>query len=114
MINKLLIGSVSYSVEYTDPVLSNNKDDLLWGEIATGQQLIKINSSLGPDVQRITLLHEIIHGMLLHYGLSNHKEEVPELLGYALDTFLMTNPEFVKMYIRSSQKDRDPREDSSR
>jgi hypothetical protein len=98
MIEKLLLGSVPYKIERCNPVVSEEKDKILWGEFLQGKQVIKIDSGLGPEMQRITLVHEVLHGLLNHCGLSGHAEELPERLGYALDAFLAGNPEFLEMY----------------
>lgn len=100
MINKVRIGSVPYRVEYSHPVVSKEKDTVLWGEILQGDQLIKVDANLPPEMKRVVLLHEVIHGLLNHCGLGDHKEELPERLGYALDTFLIDNPRFVALYER--------------
>jgi hypothetical protein len=98
VIKQVKIGSVPYRIEYSSPVVSEEKDKVLWGEILQGKQLIKVDAEIGPEMQRVVLLHEVIHGLLLHCGLSNHEEEIAERLGYALDSFLQDNPEFVKLY----------------
>ena len=102
MIKQVKIGSVPYSIEYSSPVVSEEKDKVLWGEILQGKQLIKVDAEIGPEIRRVVLLHEIIHGLLIHCGLSDHIEAIPERLGYALDSFLQDNPEFVKLYDKRS------------
>lgn len=101
-----MIGSVPYRIEYSSPVVSDEKDKVLWGEILQGKQLIKVDAEIGPEMQRVVLLHEIIHGLLLHCGLSQHEEAIAERLGYALDSFLQGNPEFVRLYNEKPSKGR--------
>ena len=105
MINQVRIGSVPYRVEYSHPVVNKEKDTVLWGEILQGDQLIKVDANLPAEMKRVVLLHEVIHGLLTHCGLSDHKEELPERLGYALDSFLTDNPQFVALYQPKSWAD---------
>lgn len=97
-IESVKLGSVPYTIVRGHPVVSNEDDKVLWGEFLQGKQVIKVDSELKPEMQRVVLLHEIIHGLLMHCGLSDHLEEIPERLGYALDAFLVDNPDFVKLY----------------
>lgn len=100
-IKSVKLGSVPYKIVRGHPVVSNEDDKVLWGEFLQGQQVIKVDSELRPEMQRVVLLHEVIHGLLMHCGLSDHLEEIPERLGYALDAFLIGNPEFVRLYATS-------------
>lgn len=101
MIKQVKLGSVPYKIVRGTPVLSDEGDKVLWGEILQGKQVIKVDSGLAEEMQRVVLLHEILHGLLNHCGLSDHKEELPERLGYALDAFLVDNPEFVDLYVQA-------------
>lgn len=105
MINQVKIGSVPYKVEFKSPLVSDERDKVLWGEILQEKQLIRVDAQLAPEMKRVVILHEIIHGLLNHAGLDGHDEELPKRLGYALDTFLVDNPQFVALYRDKSWQD---------
>lgn len=103
MIKQVKIGSVPYRIEQAHPLTNKDNNTVLWGEVLQGQQKIRIDSEIGPEIQRVVLLHEIIHALLIHTGFSDHEEELPERLGYALDAFLQDNPEFILLYLAKTQ-----------
>ncbi len=93
------IGSVPYEVVYKSPILGKDDHKVLWGHIQQGEQRIEVDSLLPPEMKRIVLMHEIIHGLLTHAGLTDHLEEIPERLAYQLDNLFITNPDLLTLWM---------------
>jgi hypothetical protein len=62
---KVSICGVPYSVKLCD---DNFDIDLHLGQIVYGKQEIRISKSASPEMQRLALIHEIVHGMLVLQG----------------------------------------------
>lgn len=76
--NKVIICGIPYEVQETE----ENFSDGSCGVIHHREQLIKINKNMGDEYKEQTLMHEIIHGVLVCIGrddLSNSEEFVQAL-----------------------------------
>lgn len=73
--DSIRIGGVDYEVKKDVPAL-NNGENLLYGEINYCKSIIQISKLCeGEQMQCITLLHEVLHGIRNHAGLSIENEE---------------------------------------
>jgi hypothetical protein len=80
------IGPIRYTLEVSD------FSDRTCGDTDTMKCRIRVNSTMHPDVQRVTLWHEVIHGILFAAGMSDHDEQVVDALAHGLVQVLRDNP----------------------
>jgi len=93
---KVILGSVEYEVEEVKDLKDNNKtQDKLNGLISADSLVIKLESDRPLTGKRITLIHEIIHGILCQSGRSKHIEAEVDALSYGLYDFIHKNPEII-------------------
>lgn len=88
MIEKIKIGWREYSITKANPVL--NGGDELYGEIDHIKNTITLRAVNTPDEECATLIHEVLHGIDVMYGISM-EEEFVERLANALYTVLKDN-----------------------
>ena len=69
--NTVKILGLTYRIERV-PVVS--RDEKLFGMINYEDLVISIDEALSPERQKVTILHEIIHGILEALGLSPENE----------------------------------------
>lgn len=84
---RVLIGPIAYQVVETE--LNGN----LCGDIDTMKCRIRIEQSMAPDIKRVTLWHEIVHGILFAAGITDHSEIQVDALAHGLVQLLRDNPE---------------------
>jgi len=87
------IGAVPFAVNTDDHEQSN------WGHIDYTTQTIKIASRLAPHSAAQTLMHEIIHGIEVHFegNSGEHDESKIQRLGNAILLVLIDNPDLCRM-----------------
>jgi len=72
--DKVRIGGVDYTVKYEERL--NNGSQLAYGHIDYDKALIRLASDLqSKQGECRTLLHEILHGIAHHFGLSIEDDE---------------------------------------
>ena len=97
------IGPLTYRVrEQTPPEwLTNRGEGSIAGEIGYEQQTIVLSKDLMPEYKELTLVHEIVHGVLLNIGgrelLCN--EPFVERISTALYQLMRDNPDLCKMFL---------------
>ena len=86
------IGGVEYKIMDDQPAL-NNGEYMLLGEISYYDNVIKISDiAKGHQAKCITLLHEILHGLRNHAGLTiENEEDVVEMFARGLYQVLQDN-----------------------
>lgn len=84
MIESVKIGACNYSIAVA-PIPD-------YGLIDYAQQTIVIKSGIAPTAARVTLWHEIIHGVLYNLGYVNHDEEMVDGLAHGIVQVLIDNP----------------------
>lgn len=72
MIDKVNICGVPYKVMYCD---DNFDMDTHFGQISYSECVIKINKNMPKEMIEESLTHEIVHGILLHTGNSDYKND---------------------------------------
>lgn len=63
-----------------------NADNFHFGQIEYGKGEIRINKGLSDEIQKETLCHEMVHGILVHLGYSekSQDEQFVQALGNAI------------------------------
>lgn len=86
------IGGVEYAVQNDYPSL-NDGENLLYGQIDYRESVIRIsNLCEGHQLQCITLLHEILHGIRNHTGIEvQNEEDVVDMFARGLYQVLQDN-----------------------
>lgn len=85
------VGPMQYTVRAI-PELRAEDGQRLNGHILYGPCEIRIDAGLDPQVQRVTLWHEVLHAILTHAGHEDDAEKVVEILSYGLVAALRDNP----------------------
>ena len=74
------IMGIPYTVKLVDVV---DKNQLCFGEIDYFACEIRIDKTLTPEMQKVTLLHEILHGCCNLLGLNDVNENESAIQGLA-------------------------------
>lgn len=94
-VNQLTIGGIVYAISYHEKIGKGKRK--LYGDITYENAEIRI-ATYAQQVQRQTLLHEAIHGVLAHAGIYNHDENLIDIIANGLHQVLINNPEFVRLF----------------
>lgn len=90
------IGPMLYSIVATEDLHGVGSDGVkfgLFGQIDEKRQQISLHADNGPDINRCTLLHEAMHGILYVAGIqSDHDERTIDALAYGVVSLLRQNP----------------------
>lgn len=92
MIKELKVPNLTFKIkkhDYTD------LDDS-YGSTHREKQVINIQSKLTPELERITLLHEIFHAMELNTGIEYCKEHQIDQFAHNWFFVLKNNPELMR------------------
>jgi Zn-dependent peptidase ImmA (M78 family) len=89
--DKVKIAGIDYKVEETEH--RDAGEDALMGEINYFTATIYINESANPQIKEQTLVHEIVHGILVAMGRKdlNEDEYFVDGLAYNLHQVLKDN-----------------------
>jgi hypothetical protein len=92
--SKVRIGGVDFVIAFKSRLLSDD-DKLLCGQIHHRTSEIFINSDLGEEMQYITLLHEVLHGIAEHaqLELGDHGETVIDVFARGIYQVAKDNQE---------------------
>lgn len=95
--DKVRIGGVDFCVTSIPRLLSDD-DTLLCGQIAHRNSTIQINSDISPDMQCISMLHEILHGISAHarLELGEQEETIVDVFARGIYQVLQDNPDMFK------------------
>jgi hypothetical protein len=89
---QIQIGPITYSVVEV-PELAGAGPSSLCGDIDTQKCRIRINADMADAIKRVTLWHEIVHGILFAAGIMEHDEQVIDAIGHGLVQVLRDNPQ---------------------
>lgn len=89
-IKRVNINGMIYGIVYVDQL----EDDKV-GEIDYTENIIRIEKH-SNQFMKVTLLHEIIHGIFFHLGFTEQDEQVISALAHAIYNFVRDNPELIK------------------
>lgn len=89
------IGPITYEIKTVEGLLGCSGEKLD-GQIKYSNPTIELDSELSFDMQRQTLLHEILHGILTHSGRHDEVSEgAIDAIAYGMFGVIRDNPEFV-------------------
>lgn len=97
--NEVKIGPISFSTKKIDDLHTCNDDGkkvYLNGHILYSSAEIRLSGELTGDLQRVTMWHEIVHGILEQAGVDDHPETIIRLLGFGLVQIIRDNPELIQ------------------
>jgi Zn-dependent peptidase ImmA (M78 family) len=66
-----------------------------YGTTDRDKQIINVQSGLTPELERITLMHEMLHALELNTGIKYCEEQQIEQFAHNLFFVLKNNPELV-------------------
>ena len=94
---KIKIFGCDYEVHEVDQV---TRDEFKFGEIDHVEQIIKISNGQKDDRKAVTLLHEIVHGILFSLGEGelHENENFVSSFSASLAQVLRDNPDFVARF----------------
>ena len=102
MINKVKIDTVTYDITVTNEVIIVDGRECK-GSIDYNKNIIKIADWLGKEQAKVTLMHEIVHGMAFERGIkfdNTGEETIVDELGKAMLQVIRDNKELIE-YISS-------------
>lgn len=90
MPNKIRILGIDYDINYVDCVC---KEELRYGQIDVMNCEIRIDRTVSESVQRVTLIHEILHGICSAFSFEklNDDEIAIQSISTALNIILSEN-----------------------
>lgn len=99
------IGGMRYRVQRVKgPIQVNEDGSQIIGRIDNIDNTIKLTSGMAPDRMKVTLIHELIHGVLDSAGISNHDEALIDALAAGLHQIHTDNKWINEMYTTKNKK----------
>ncbi|KOY81294.1 DUF955 domain-containing protein [Lysinibacillus macroides] len=99
--NNVKVGGVNYTVEEVPHLIA---DQELWGQILMRDAKIQIDSSLGVDRKRQTLIHELTHAIFLEAGYKDQDEDMINRVSIVLHQVLQDNPSLFHSAVHIAEK----------
>lgn len=98
MPNEIKIDGCIYEVNHKDQVI--HEGQTIYGRISGKEGVIEVSKDICDYQQKITLMHEIIHGIFNHRNVDKHipeqqYEDVTDELAKGLVQVLNDNPELI-------------------
>lgn len=94
--NRLQMGSLTFRVEKVNDLQYDTEDGgkaSAFGLFNLSETFIQIEAGLNPSLERVILLHEVLHGILEQTGeKGDHEEQLIDRLAYALMDLFSRNP----------------------
>jgi predicted Zn-dependent protease with MMP-like domain len=103
MIDKVKIGPIEYTVIVEKDLHYFDDEDKrvpLYGHILSDLCQIKIESEIGESTARVTLVHEILHGIFFNADADEHDEHLIKVLSSGIVSVLRDNPALVEELTR--------------
>lgn len=93
----IYLGAIDYTVEVVYNLTSSDGRERLAGEIASSEAKIRLDHNQDPQMARIALWHEMIHGILESAGYQNgHDERLIDALAHGVVELIKRNPALTK------------------
>lgn len=99
---KLKIGPHSYNVKFMPDLPSDEAENFYYGRVIYNQGLIEVRNTMLPQIQRVTLAHEVIHAILANAGFQNHDEHIVDAIATGMVEVLQRNRE-LKDYLAGAK-----------
>jgi len=101
MPKKIDLGSIVYSILPIKDLLDDERAKKITGQISINDATIKIENDINSQLQAMTIIHEIIHHILM---VSGHDEDIrPEIVEDFIDALangmlitMRLNPDLIK------------------
>ena len=97
MPNNIKIGPRVFKVSLVENLLDADGSQKLNGHILYDKALIRIDSGLAPVSQRLTMIHEIVHGIADYLDVEMSEKEVSTMAN-GITAMLMDNPDVLRMF----------------
>ena len=99
---KIDLGSIVYKVESVKGLLDADGGTKLSGQISANSATIRVESNHNPQMQALTVLHEVVHHILRASGQEGaidpaREEDVIEAVSGGLLSALRNNPGLIRM-----------------
>lgn len=95
----IVVGPREYEVNYIEDLRDGSQK--LNGHILYDKAEIRIDRDLADQAKRITIMHEVVHGMADAVGVDLKEKEV-ELLANSLVATLSGSPQLLAMFTEGS------------
>ena len=94
----ITIDGCEYTVQHKEQVLHDGRT--IYGRISSKEGVIEVSKDICDYQQKITLMHEVIHGICNHRNIEKHipaerYEDVTDELAKGLVQVLNDNPELI-------------------
>jgi len=86
------IGHIRYRIKKIKR-LNDGAAGVMYGQIDYGKSLIELDADMGPQHDRQTLWHEVIHAIMNHAGIQKHDEPLVEIMASGIMQVINDNPE---------------------
>ncbi len=97
----ILINSMPYQVVEEAGLRPQEEDyQRLYGYIQGDKMQISIEKNMQPQMKTAVLIHEVIHGILDQAGVSEHDEQLINILTYGFIGVMRQNPELAQLVIQ--------------
>lgn len=95
MVEKVRIGPIDFSVRFNSEL---GITDSVAGRISTNVSRIEIDPNLEKQRRAFVLLHEILHGILIHgrVDLGDNEESIVDILAMGVVSLIRDNPELIQ------------------
>lgn len=97
IIERVKIGPISYRFMLVDRLISEI-DNKLQGHIVYQTCELKVEADSDEQIQAVTILHEVLHGIINNAGIVKHDETVIDALAHGLLDVIQDNPELFRLF----------------
>lgn len=90
---KVKIGAFDFEIVYQPVLLEEGQ----MARVLYAQARIELRPGMSPEIERATLLHEIMHAIWLHAGVPRpHDEQLLDITSNGVLQVALDNPELLK------------------
>jgi len=94
-VNKTVnIMGFTYKIVMSDKVEMDDNTGYA-GKILYQNQEIHVKDGVHKQYRFATLMHEVIHGLLYHFGVSEHDEESIDMIANGMASFIINNKDLL-------------------
>lgn len=98
-IKSVKIGPLRYQLIFVERLLSET-DNKLQGHIEYQPCTLKVEADADSQIQAVTILHEILHGLLNNVGFYKHDEKLIDTLAHGLFDVIQDNPDLIRALMK--------------
>lgn len=102
-IDSVKIGPIRYELEFVERLLSET-DNKLQGHIQYQPCTLSVEQNSNAQIQAVTILHEILHGLLNNVGFYEQDEKLIDTLAHGLLDVIQDNPDLMKALLVLSER----------